>query len=192
MILYHGTTHKLLHSILSEGICPNIHSNWDHTCSSKPDFVYLSSTYALYYAMEATNNLGGEPLLIQVEVDEDNLYPDEDYIARLVVELEKKNGKQIDLIEATEQIELLVYQRFWKQSLEILGNVAHYGIISPKNIIQYRVITDKYIKFNAVEPVISPANFLFCGQYYRSLIQYALGEITFDRIKAISRASLPE
>ena len=57
MKLYHGTTEKAARAALAEGLCPRCEtgdsSNWDDHPSSA-EHVYLTETYAGYFAMAAT------------------------------------------------------------------------------------------------------------------------------------------
>lgn len=189
MKIYHGTSSTLLPKILEEGLVPNQTSNWDHTVQSKKGFNYLTSTYATYFAVMATEQHGGEPVVIELEIDETNLYPDEDYIAaRLQREHPERfdNLSQEDLEALVASIDVTRYQQLWEESLNNLGNVAHLGVISPECITRHSVITDKYLMFSSADAIISLPNYRICGNWYRHAIKAALGDITIDELRQIS------
>jgi len=59
MLLYHGTSEAALKDILKEGIMPRTlkgqrSGNWRHTVTSNPKAVYLTDTYAAYFALVAS------------------------------------------------------------------------------------------------------------------------------------------
>lgn len=86
--LYHGTTTEFGDSIASDGLIPRRESgqlsNWegpDHEgIRSRPDLVYLTSAYPVYFANAAVGVHGGDLLIVECEVDRKALYPDEDFI----------------------------------------------------------------------------------------------------------------
>jgi hypothetical protein len=119
IILYHGSSTLFLDFILKEGLKPRKEtgiSNWAQNdvpnLESHPDFVYLVT-------MEDAKVLGGKEytedlthrkghlVIIEVEVDTKNLYPDTDFIKELYT---------------------------WYESLIEHGSVAYRGSISPENI----------------------------------------------------------
>jgi len=86
IILYHGTSTLFLDSILKEGLKPRKEtgiSNWVPHLESHPDFVYLGtrrdaeSMGGRGYDEQMTNGKGHQ-VIIEVEVDTKNLYPDTD------------------------------------------------------------------------------------------------------------------
>ena len=57
--LYHGTTSAVLDDLLIEGIMPRNKTGrnaWSHTVPSRDDAVYLTSAYALYFAINSSSN----------------------------------------------------------------------------------------------------------------------------------------
>lgn len=101
MKLYHGTHTEALEAILSDGIVPRLQSRTEgtwHHLPSKPDCVYLTTAYALYYAIAAVpEGSHACPAIIEIEtegLDESLLCPDEDFIAQ-VLWAGKEKGQQL-------------------------------------------------------------------------------------------------
>lgn len=82
--LYHGTSSKLIEKILRDGLSP------DQTpidkATTTPGFVYLTAQpgnwgeggSAAFYARRAAARYGGEPIILRVIIDFDDLEPDDD------------------------------------------------------------------------------------------------------------------
>jgi hypothetical protein len=86
IILYHGTSTLFLDSILKEGLKPRKEtgvSNWVPHLESHPDFVYFGtrrdaeSIGGKGYDEQMTNDKEHQ-VIMEVEVDTKNLYPDTD------------------------------------------------------------------------------------------------------------------
>jgi hypothetical protein len=155
VLLYHGTSEKNADKILSEGFKDRLGSgvrNWKGNILSQAGFVYLTRAYPFFYGMNATKSKE-KCAVIQVEVDEKDLYPDEDFLRHGGVK-----EKKIDLRD---------YKKYGKLSLEKLGNVA----VEPQDIL--RIIGKKLFDASEVymysDPSMSPLNYMFCGSYYRRL-----------------------
>ncbi|MCY9864985.1 hypothetical protein OTK49_20935 [Vibrio coralliirubri] len=189
MKIYHGTSSTLLPKILQEGLVPNTNSNWDHTVQSQSGFNYLTSTYATYFAVIATAQHGGEPVVIELEINEANLYPDEDYIAaRLQHDHPERfsNLSQADLESLVASIDVTKHKQLWEESLNLLGNVSYMGTISPECITRHSAFNDKFLMFSSADATISMANYRLCGNWYRHAIKAALGDITIDELRQVS------
>lgn len=76
MKLFHGTSAANAEKIEQFGFA-EVKNNWKVT--SKNGFVYLSTAYAPFYAMNA-NKKGYKLALIKVDVDEFSLFPDDNFI----------------------------------------------------------------------------------------------------------------
>jgi len=159
MILYHGTTKENAERILHEGFKPDQKYNW--RIKSKPGFVYLSLAYAPFYAMNAKSR-NNERAIVQVEVEERNLYPDDDFI---MVGLGKPKYSQKQL----DSIDLRDYKHLAHESLEHMGNAC----ARPEHVkvLGIRVFDMKGL-IMVCDPVICPANYLILGEYYRKLTEW--------------------
>lgn len=110
IILYHGTSFSNADKIEAEGF-KQAKSNWEGDVVSKKGFIYLTSAYSVYFGACASKEGDKLASIIQVEVDERDLYPDEDYIAW-------------KFKFANPDIELEDYKRYALESLNRLGNVS--------------------------------------------------------------------
>ncbi|MCK9433707.1 MAG: hypothetical protein M0R32_02535 [Candidatus Cloacimonetes bacterium] len=171
--LYHGTSARHLPSILKSGLQPrgfHKNSNWAGKIISKKDFVYLTDAYPVYFAWAAAK-ADEDLVIIRVEVDEKQLYPDEDYIA-LCLKTHDPFCKNIPLDEIGEMINLEDYRRNWVESLKFNGKVAIKGVTS-KQITGHIVI--KHDDMNAIlatggDSVPSPLPYKILGGQYRQVI----------------------
>lgn len=177
--LYHGTNSENLKGILKEGIKPRnkkTKGNWEKI-PSREGFVYLSDTYAGYYAVCSIKNKVLKPILIEVEVEAEKLYPDEDFIGQILI---RKSGKNI--FDITNSVDIENYKDLWKESLEKLGNASFKGTIPVKNIRRVKEIPSSlYLYF--LDPSISLLNHYYCGQKYKELIKFVMGDIKEDPLK---------
>lgn len=130
MILFHGTSDKFLKKILKEGIRPreehghSVYKKIDF--ESREEFVYLTDRYPVFYANFAQDHAGGRACVIRCEVDEDMLFPDEEFIGTVLARQEHKGAK--NLKEITKKMILDVdpweYQHEWPKSMKYMGTVA--------------------------------------------------------------------
>jgi hypothetical protein len=192
MKLYHGTSASIARQALVEGLLPRSESgaegHWED-CPSNPDLVYLTAAYAPYFAMTATE---GDELWGIVEVDTDlldeyDLLPDEDYLEQA------SRGQDLAAVfgdgfpegnymtERTEWFRerLHLFAHLWRKSIEGLGNCAHDGAIPPEAITRVAVFdpqTNRSIAMMASDPMIAILNYQFCGDKYRALCAWMMGE----------------
>lgn len=130
MILFHGTTDKYLRKILKQGILPREeHGNSVYKkieLESREEFVYLTDRYPVFYAHFAEGYAGGRPCVIRCEIDDDMLFPDEEFIGTVLAR--QKHPKHKDLKAITKKMILEVdpwdYQHEWPKSLKFMGTVA--------------------------------------------------------------------
>lgn len=181
MKLYHGTSDRNLDSILRHGIRPRGRrkkSNWD-SYPSRTDCVYLTNSYAAYFAEQSADRKKGErSLVVEVEIDETDsrLLPDEDFIAqaiatRLKVSIESVHRGIRDSLEG--------YAHHALDSLAGLGNVCLKGTVKPESIIRYAIVDftkQKELWQFCLDPSISLLNYRFCGDKYRSVIEWLFGD----------------
>lgn len=173
LTLFHGTTANNAKSIVENGFETGTKSNWK--VKSKPNFVYLSSAYAPFYAMAA----GGDKLaLIKCKVSSKNIYPEDDF---LMIAL----GKNVYSQEELDEVDFEKYKYLANQSLRFMGNVA----AKPEDVrvIGMREFSGRMLVM-VCDPVISPMNFKIMGGYYKRLSEHIFktGEFkTFDRRNGI-------
>lgn len=158
MILFHGTSATNAKKIMQKGFA-EAKNNWKVT--SKNGFVYLSTAYAPFYAMNA-NKKGYKLALIKVEIDELSLFPDDDFIMRCM-------DKPVYTQKELDQIELEDYQELWIKSLEYMGNVAAY--FDDIEIIGVTYFNGKNLLFRC-DPSITPMNYKIMGDYYKDLSEW--------------------
>ena len=181
--LYHGTSTRNLDDIMKNGIKPRRESEgvWDDDCQSREDMVYLTNSYAPFFAQQACLLKDGEyiykPVVIEVSISDKQankrLYPDEDYLEQLA----RDNGSSLpesyfslDLVGKTKffRERLEHYQPMWTHSLQGLGNVAFKGVVYPKFINRYTILDeDKIIDYS--DPVICIPNQRFLGHKYHKV-----------------------
>lgn len=155
--LYHGTSVRSADAIVRHGFKDRTasgKSNWEQRIESKAGFVYLTTAYPFYFAMNAAK--GGKASVIKVEVDTDDLYPDEDMFFF-------KYGNRFKVTER----DLEKAKHLAGESLRLFGNVS----AKPESL---RILGRK--DFNVREmvafsdPSISPVNYRIMGDYYRRLV----------------------
>jgi len=175
MILYHGTTARHLHAIHQHGLLPRRttgESNWSGNVASKEEFVYLTDAYPVYYAVGpafAVESAPADLLILKVDVNEDRLYPDEDFIAWALT-----NGIQgVRQAEMNPYIDPRSYKDMWRLSLEHNGVVCT-PEVSPERILDHHVIgrSETELIFElGVEPMPTPENYGLIGSHYRRCIE---------------------
>lgn len=144
--LYHGTNVKNANEIIKQGFKDRIRSkkqNWVGKIKSQPGFVYLTRTYPFFYAMNAAKS-NKEATVLLVEVDSEDLYPDEDFLRFGGIKSPKINIRD--------------YKDYAEMSLEKLGNVA----IEPskiKCILGHKsFVTSEMLWYS--DPAMSPLNYM--------------------------------
>ena len=185
--LFHGTTTKYLAEIQEKGLVPRAitkNSNWNQertvkTCfgyerslESLADRIYLTDLWHYYFAFNAAMMSDQEwwktwtvaPIFLEVEVREENLGPDEDYVhnGRLVLTRIHQAAEKLGVKKGVDDtIRIAVDMRYpdtridvgfksgtervkvtWKDSMEEYGCVAHIGRISPSQIKSITVLGD--------------------------------------------------
>lgn len=155
--LYHGTSVKNADAIMAQGFKDRVavgRGNWAGKIQSQAGFVYLSSSYAFYFAMKAAGN-AKMASVIKVEVDTDDLYPDEDLLHFKGLENRHYRDK------------LHLYKHLAPQSLSDLGNVA-IRADAPIKILGRKDFNTREMWMWS-DPSISPLNYRILGGYYRAL-----------------------
>ena len=175
MRLYHGTGEAAARRILKEGIQPRGDgpSNWE--TESREDLVYLTNAYAPYFA-ESAREPGESLAIIEVEVDESKLLPDEDFLEQA----SRRNGPcpLSDIEERTcwyrDRLENFVHHAH--DSLKRLGNACcyrvHVGAVVQASLVDMRKLP-ALRQLN--DPMISLLNYELYGARYRALTRTLVG-----------------
>lgn len=145
--LYHGTTNKFLDNIKEKGILCTVDAPQMATGPASGGYLGVTDPYnvfltnqehiAKYYANRAVQAFGGEPIVIEVSVNSDNLIVDEDFTNNAVWNSETKKYELTipttgDFVELTEE----EYDNFTGEDcLKLMGTVAYRGNIPASNII---------------------------------------------------------
>jgi hypothetical protein len=177
MILYHGTSTQYKDRILREGLQPRAKtgvSNWseqhDGMVESKPYLVYLTDAYPVYFALQASK----EPhslLILQVEVDEADLFPDEDFLAKVAHRQKMFPGKS--LCEINPLLEPRENRHLALDCLRYNGVVAVESVPPDKIVATAEIPGDDFGTILAIggDSMPIPLNYKFLGGAYRSAIQ---------------------
>lgn len=200
MKLYHGTNGAWLDSILRTGIRPrgSRKGNWEHnSIHSNRKCVYLTDSYAPYFALNATR--GQEPSCAVIEVDTDrlddfDLFPDEDFLEQASRNYE--NGPKGDMKRRTMYYRKRQFEygswlpcaspdggetTWWEASLKYLGTCSHHGLIPPDAItgaVSWPHRPNIHVAF-VWDPSISLVNQKIMGDRYRVLTRKLMaGEFT--------------
>lgn len=165
MILYHGTSYLKARRIIEHGF--NIHAKPTWKVRGKKGFIYLSLAYAPFYSF--ARNKTDRGAIIKVEVAEDRLYPEDDFLMLAVKNKAVYTQKDLDSINIEK------YKHLAVNSLQYLGNACTKA--EDIKIIGMRDfdITELII---ACDPSISPINYKIMGDYYKGLTEalYTTGD----------------
>jgi hypothetical protein len=187
VILYHGTNTDNLDKILQDGLCPrgNNKGNWEHTIRSRNDMVYLTNSYAVYFAMcSIPEDSKASPVVLEVEVDTKSLYPDEDFLEQATRTNEmwqdyfmSMSIGQEDITARTEYFRdnISEFQDDYTNSLKYLGNACYLGEIKPESIKRYSVLDDSKV-WEHSDPTITLMNYKILGSKYRKLSKKTMWE----------------
>jgi hypothetical protein len=133
--------------------------------------VYLTDAYPVYFALVAAFAEGKEPadlLILQVEVDESELYPDEDFIAWALAS-DRSDVQQTTLNPFINPAD---YKDAWRWSLETNGVVCTPSVPADR-ILDHRTIPPTETEIIAelgLDPLPTPLNYRqFAGHYRRCL-----------------------
>ena len=140
MILYHGTDSKNLDSILKHGLLPRKDTGnqvYTGDLASNADFTYLTRWNPIAHAYFIDEN---SPVILKVDVDESDLFPDEDFIERMQF---IETGCPGD----PGSIGISEYKDLWQQSYNMFGNVA-IRKVSPDRIVDHVVLDPKDFNYH--------------------------------------------
>lgn len=182
MILFHGSSTVHKDSILKNGLLPRKdtkNSNWSQhhhgLVESKPELVYLTDAYPVYFAYAAVLASGGDLLIVKVEVDENDLYPDEDFMSMI---FQKQYGSQLPLEIINTMMSPLDNQHIAQDCLKYNG-IAATRQIPPTQILDHRIISsDNVHTIMAIggDSFPIPVNYKFLGNHYKRAIQALFDE----------------
>jgi hypothetical protein len=151
--------------------------NWEDYPSC-PGMVYLTSAYAPYFAMMACEE-GDKAVLLEIDTEHlepELFYPDEDFIAQCLAHqeyraLKEVHGEVVEMIEA--------YRHHAADSVVAMGNCSYRGTVPPSAITRY-CVADPTLQADlfwiGLDPCISPLNYRFCGEKYRTIIAWLFGD----------------
>jgi len=146
--------------------------------------VYLTTAYPLYFAVNAVGGLTretgfGNVAIVEVAADElpvASFLPDEDFIAQ---GLSQQSGVALSSIHDEVRESLEEYAHHALDSVRYLGNVAFKGAVPASAITRYCIVDlakQQRLAWAGIDPVISPLNYQFCGEKYRSMVAYLFGD----------------
>ena len=171
----HGTSLSRLESIQKNGLQSNTQSNWS-IVPSIGGFVYLTNQdfqayfHATRTAVKDNCDVG---VILHLDVDDANLYPDENYF---VSDLATPSWEEM----LRSQLEILNSKDEWHDCLISLGMLAHKGDIPSERIVSYEKFNIKDSPFWSF--VNSPLGFDETFTLYQRLIH--LGQ--FNKYKGLS------
>lgn len=184
MFLYHGTTEEIARKSLTRGLLPRelsgAESVWD--CPSCPEYVYLTTGYAPYFALNASKDDKWGIIEVDLDcLDPDEMYPDEDFLEQAT----RGKGpapKRLSMKDRTAWFRdhLPTFKHHWEDSLEGLGTATHYGSIPASAISRVSIYdprSNQSISTLAADPMITIMNYqIMGGTKYRALTSWFMGE----------------
>lgn len=195
MRLYHGTSERVARLAIDHGILPRSESGAPSNWTEQPSIanhVYLTTTYAGYFAMSATDPEDGRWAIIEVDVDllpdgDAGLLPDEDFLEQVTRGQElpaewgvPPAGLGFDLAARTawfrEHVWMFVDQ--WSASLDHLGTCSHEGAIPAEAITAVSFIDPRRapLAILCADPMISLMNHAVAAEKYKALTRWFLDE----------------
>ncbi len=175
MLLYHGTSATSLDHILREGLRPRVQTKRATNFPKAPshaDMTYLTDVYAPYFAANASHD--DDWAVLEVEVDEADLLPDEDYLEQA---FRRNSTVRGDMLQRTALYREMLheYRRYALTSLQRLGTVAVEGGVPAARItraVTFNWRANMAITLRACDPQISLLNHAICAQLYRGLTRW--------------------
>jgi hypothetical protein len=189
MMLYHGTSAKILDRLKREGIMPRAKSkgkgNWKHTVTSNKDAVYLTTAYPWHFAACAAKE---EPGLI-LEIDRDELLPwalcpDEDFMEQCSRKCEAtEQNPNLAPTDWSMNKRTMFYRKIARfnpdladVSLEHMGTCAYYGTIPWSAVTRY--VTVDWTKLHmrmymqAVDSMVSALNYKILQDRHKAFVRW--------------------
>ena len=207
--LYHGTSLKALHSILSEGLqTRDSHghdSHWtDHESGS--DRVYLTNAYAPFFAQVAGGEANALPVILEIDqskLEGWHMVPDEDFVEQ-VMRSQYESGQATTWLEVGGSMERVTrhcrdmieaYGHLHEDSLKYLGTCAYMEDIPPECITGVLIVESGPASLRAIsDPSITLLNYQIMGSYYRNVTGYLFGldESAFESDPVMSSMNIAD
>lgn len=157
-LLYHAANYRDLRDILTYGLQPRgaRASRWAKA-PSRPDRVYLTRAFPLYFAAAALTQEAQTAAVIEIDgdaLDAALLRPDEDAFVQALQVLGLIDESQMRAIASSG--DFAGTEHMWPESLAMLGNVAHSGAISRSAFTRVAVVrfTKELYDF-ALRPIVT-------------------------------------
>jgi hypothetical protein len=187
-VLYHGTSVASLPEIAAKGLLPRgggTKNNWEHTIGSHEETVYLTDSYAMYFAFCAEKEgEGGAVLEIDTAMLDPNLFvPDEDFLEQAsrgmhVAHTPGWLSKSEDMKRRTLWFRQHANWFPPEISLRGLGTVGYRGRI-PYAAVKRTAIFEHDLMMEAsmvFDPTITVLNYKILGARYRAATRSIFGE----------------
>ena len=176
MILYHGTSERHVERILKEGLRSRKHTKMESNFTKHPshtEMVYLSNCYAPFFAANASKD--GRWAIVEVEVDECNLLPDEDFLEQASRGTHRIQTLSLEERTAEYKEDLHRYAEHALDSLKHLGTVAHDTVVKKSDITRVALFDSSknmYMAMMALDPSISLINHQILGKHYENVTRW--------------------
>ena len=190
MILYHGTSERHVERILKEGLRSRKHTKMESNFTKHPshtEMVYLSNCYAPYFAANASKD--GRWAIIEVDVDEGNLLPDEDFLEQASRGTHRIQTLSLEECTSEYKEHLFEYAHHALASLKHLGTVAHDAFVRKSEITRISLFDhskNMYIAMMALDPSISLINHKILGKHYETLTRWFFEPVQPEELHSMS------
>jgi len=195
IVLYHGTNACNLKSILTKGLKPRSQTginNWRNLGAhraSVPDFTYLTDSYPLFFAnaalvqqdkksVDETMRLRAFPVVLEMSVDTNDLYPDEDFLGYVIQhKYEIPYDDACYIVTGDNGRILHNNQKMWDLCLKHQGTVAHKGVVPPSAITRIAIIRNfPLMMFGLSDHGYSTQIHSILGPIYRAKVKWVFGD----------------
>jgi len=200
MKLYHGTNNAFMPAISVDGIRPRgrKRGNWQHTVTSNPHAVYLTSAYPWHFAAAAVRD-GGVGLILEIDPNELNpvlCCPDEDVLEQA------QRGR--DDVPGDMKARTLYYRRIarfnpqhFDTSLRAMGTAAYYGTVPWSAVTRYATLEFDHMHpqwyMRCVDSVPSILSYRVLGHNHEAFTKWIFGdEVSADELFMMSIDRSPE
>lgn len=183
MKLYHGTSAQFLPSIQAQGIRPRGRGrgNWQHTVTSNPRAVYLTTAYPWHFAAVASKE-SRKGLILEVDAGRLNparCCPDEDVLEQAM------RGK--DDVPGNLKQRTLYYRRIapfnpqhFETSLKHMGTACYYGTVPWDYVTRWAELDWKKMNpqwwLRAVDSSVSLLSYRYLKHYHEGFTRWIFGE----------------